>query len=334
LHCFQYGRQKSEELENICEEVFYYPRKTGFFSNLSLLPYIIKTRRSKTLLNNLLKDEDPILFEGLHSTYYLKHQDLRNRIKIVRAHNIEHRYYFKLFKAEKKPAQKLFFIIESFKLLLAEKRLNYANYIAAISETERKYFTQKYENVILLNAFHSNDEIDIIKGRGEYILYHGNLSVPENIKAAKFLLDKVFTEIEYPIIIAGKRPSRELIKKVSAHPNVKLISSPGKEEMRELIRNAQANILVSFQNTGIKLKLIESLFLGRHCVANSIIIGKSGLDELCEIGNSPAEIIIQIKKILETNFDDNYIEIRKRFLENYRNEKNAGLIIEKIKEKK
>ena len=27
LHCFQYDRKPSKELENICEQVYYYPRK-------------------------------------------------------------------------------------------------------------------------------------------------------------------------------------------------------------------------------------------------------------------------------------------------------------------
>lgn len=230
--------------------------------------------------------------------------------------------------------QKLFFIMEAVKLFFAEKRLKFASSVAAISEIERKYLIKKHENVFLLNPFHSNYEIDIQEGRGEYFLYHGNLSVAENIKAARFLMEKVIPEIEFPFIIAGKRPSRELTKKAAAYPNLKIVSSPGREEMRELIRNAQANILVSFQDTGIKLKLIESLFLGRHCIANDIITGNSGLDELCEIGNSPAEIIIQLKKILETDFDETHIEIRKRFLERFRNESNAVLLVNKLKENK
>jgi hypothetical protein len=332
LHCFQYGREKSSELEKICKKVYYYPRISGFLSNLSFQPYIIKTRRSSELLNNLLKDESPILFEGLHATYYIKHKELRSRIKIVRTHNIEHKYYYKLFKAEKKPFQKVFYLVESFKLFFAQKRLKYADGVAAISRTELKYFIDKFTNSYLINPFHSNENIDIKPGRGDYILYHGNLSVAENVKAVKFLVEKVFMNIDFAFIIAGKRPSRELARKISAYQNVKLVSSPGPEEMRELIQNAHANILVSFQDTGIKLKLIESLFLGRHCVANKTIIGNSGLDDLCEIGNSPAELSIQIKKILDTDFNDNHIEIRKRILENFRNEQNAGLLISMIVE--
>ncbi len=53
LHCFQYGRLPSDELESLCETVNYYPRKSGFLHLFSSLPYIISTRQAKELLENL-----------------------------------------------------------------------------------------------------------------------------------------------------------------------------------------------------------------------------------------------------------------------------------------
>jgi len=67
LHCFTYGRQKSPELDLLCEKVFYYERITGFFSNLSFLPYNVKSRRSSVLEENLLADQHPILYEVLNT---------------------------------------------------------------------------------------------------------------------------------------------------------------------------------------------------------------------------------------------------------------------------
>ena len=54
LHCFEYGRPHSEELESICETVRYYPRKTGFLSHISFKPYVVSSRKSDELLNNLI----------------------------------------------------------------------------------------------------------------------------------------------------------------------------------------------------------------------------------------------------------------------------------------
>lgn len=330
LHCFRYSRREAHELEKICEHVYYYSRKTGLVSNMHFLPYIIYSRRSSELVRNLRKDKDPLIFEGLHSSYYLKHKDFKKRLKIVRAHNVEHLYYFKLAGSEKGLRKKTFFLIEGIKLFFAEKRLNHANYIAAISKKELEYFSRKFKNVFLLNAFHSNEKVDIIPGKGDYLLYHGNLSVAENINAVNFLLENVFNKIDFKIIVAGKDPSGSLSKKINKSDNITLISSPGPEEMKSLIRNAQANILVSFQETGLKLKLIESLFTGRHCIANKKITGDSELIDLCETANTAAEIVIQTKKIIDSEFSEDQIAFRKKVLSIYENVQNARLLAEKI----
>ena len=88
LHCFQYGRSKSKKLNAICSKVYYYKRNSWKNPFLNSLPYIVCTRKSSELLDNLLKDESPILFEGIHTTFYLRNPEIKNRFKIVRMHNI------------------------------------------------------------------------------------------------------------------------------------------------------------------------------------------------------------------------------------------------------
>src|ERR1035437_7431390 len=88
LHCFSYDREPSPDLEQYCYETHYYPRKTGLFSALTWKPYIVFSRRSDKLLGMLLKDDYPILFEGLHSCYYLSHPSLKNRLRVYRESNI------------------------------------------------------------------------------------------------------------------------------------------------------------------------------------------------------------------------------------------------------
>jgi hypothetical protein len=101
LHCFEYGRERSIELNKYCASVNYYHRKTNIFRWLSLKPFIVYSRRNNQLLKNLLNDQFPILFEGLHTTYFLDHKLLKSRLKIVRAHNIEHEYYEGLKRQER-----------------------------------------------------------------------------------------------------------------------------------------------------------------------------------------------------------------------------------------
>ena len=74
LHCYEYKRNHlhSQELEDICYSVDYYNRQDNVFKMISTLPYIANTRYSERLVDNLLKDDYPILIEGLHSSMLLR----------------------------------------------------------------------------------------------------------------------------------------------------------------------------------------------------------------------------------------------------------------------
>ena len=324
LHTFTYERPPAQELEELCTRVYYYHRKTGWQSQFTTKPYIIHSRRSQELLTNLAADPHPVLFEGLHTSYYLNHPNLSAKLRIIRMHNIEHEYYRELAKSARGLRDRIFFRIESGRLKRAEKVLHSADEIAAISRSDKDYFEQKYGNAFLLNPFHSYDKVSIQPGRGEYLLYHGNLSVAENVEAALYLIEKVFSRIGFPVIIAGKNPVDKVVRAIIPHNNIRMVPSPDEMEMNELIRHAHANILVTFQETGIKLKLIESLYAGRFCVVNGTMVKNTGLEELCEIGNSPAELVIRIRQILHTSFDEQKIWNRIQGLKEYDNALNAA----------
>ena len=156
----------------------------------------------------------PILFEGLHCCYYLNDARISHRTKIVRAHNIEHHYYQNLAKVERNIFRKYYFINEAIKLKKYENVLNNADGIAAISKNDSIYFSKKYKNVKLISAFHANNKVEIATGFGSYALYHGSLEVGENNEAALYLVNKVFNDIDIPLIIAGNKPSKELTQAV------------------------------------------------------------------------------------------------------------------------
>jgi hypothetical protein len=66
LHCFTSGRVEQPILKTLCEEVYYYPRRTGHKGFSHQLPYIVCSRSNPELLERLLQDEYPILLEGVH----------------------------------------------------------------------------------------------------------------------------------------------------------------------------------------------------------------------------------------------------------------------------
>ena len=332
LHCFEYGRTASKELEDICENVYYYKRKMSKQFLFSSIPFIARTRASEDLMQNLLQDDYPILFEGLHCCYHLADSRLKYRLKIVRSHNIEHDYYKNLAKVEKFFFKKKYFIAEAKKLEKFEQVYKKANIILAISQADSKTLNDKYTNTICVAPFHRNTNVDIIATAKGFCLYHGNLEVGENNEVALFLVNEIFSKTTIPLIIAGRNPSRELSKVVSLCNNIELKANKSTEEIDELIKTAQINILPTFQATGIKLKLIAALYNGKYCIVNSPMVSNTGLETLCVIKDTPAEMNAAVEDLIDRVFDEEDLNNRKEILlNNFSNKFNAEKIMELLK---
>ncbi|WP_163713916.1 glycosyltransferase [Mangrovibacterium lignilyticum] len=331
LHCFEYNRPRDPELEKLCHKIFYYPRQTDFKAQLSVLPFIVKGRNHPELLQNLLSVTAPILFEGLHACYFLVHPLLGAYKKIVRTHNIEHQYYFNLYNSETTFYKRCYYAIESLRLKLFESKLKHAQHILAISETDTTYFQDQFETATFIPPFHPFRELSCEKGYGDYVLFHGDLSVTENQKAVKYLIRKIFSEITLSFIIAGKNPPEWLVKMVKDIPHISLVENPSRQKMDQLIHDAQICLIPAFQSSGMKLKLLASLFGGKHCVTNSIMVQGTDLKNLCHIADTPQEMIQTIQKLIELKFDKEDIHRRKLKLETfYSNDVNAQKIIEHL----
>lgn len=331
LHCFAYGRQPSAELQALCKTVSYYPRKNKYLSQFSGLPFIVSSRRSEILLEKLLKNDYPILFDGLHTACYINHPALADRKKYVRLHNIEHQYYLTLARHESNIIKKLYFTIESIRLKRFEKALLNATRVLPISAPEHDYFNNKYHNSVLIGPFHPFNLPEIQTGSGDYILYHGDLSVNENSVISELLISNVFSKIDYNCIIAGKNPPAGIKRAITGHTNIRLISDPGNEEIIKLINNAHINILPALSNNGLKIKLLYALFAGRHCLVNSVMTEGYNLAELCNIADTWEDMAEKISQLMQLPFTVEMVRQRGRILsENYNNDSNADLLIDLI----
>ena len=326
LHCFEYNRKPEKKLEEICFTVDYYPRKNNLKTHLSIRPYIVGSRTSADLENNLLKDQYPILFEGLHTCHLISDKRFAKRFKIYRESNIEHQYYFHLFKAGKGIKNKAFFYIESMRLKNFQQYLRYADLMLVVSEEDRKYLKKTFpsKRIEYMPSFHKEDGVFMKEGRGDFALYHGKLSVPENEQAATYLIKEVW-DISMPqLIIAGHKPSPALGMLARGKKNIRIIPDPSEEKMFELIRDAHLHIMVSFQPTGLKLKLINALYNGRFCLVNKNMVAGTQLAALCLIADSPDELREKAMSCFGEEFTEEMIQARLMFLENnYSNKKNC-----------
>lgn len=328
LHCFHYGRGKSPELEKYCTSVHYYPRSTSAFQLFSSEPFIATSRRSNELLRVLAQSDAPILFEGLHCCAYVAHPLLKDKRKLVRTHNIEHDYYRALGRVEKKWSKRQYFNREAGKLEKFESVLNHAQHILAISPADAAQLSGRYKNVHQVMAFHPNEEVNIREGKGNFAFYHGNLEVGENNEAALFLVNEVFKDFDYPLVIAGNNPSSELVNACARLNNVTLRPNISTSEIDELISTAHVNILPTFQATGIKLKLLAALMRGRHCIVNSPMVANTGLEAGCRIREDAAGMREELKMISDAVFSHADIEKRKLILDDrFSNRRNAEKIL-------
>lgn len=333
LHCFEYGKGQQSELNKYCETVTYYPRKTGFLPHLSSLPYIVKSRTSKHLKTHLLKNDFPIIFEGLHSCFLLSDPVFTERLKIVRNHNIEHHYYNGLASIETSILKKKYFKEEARKLKRFEPILKNADICLAISETDCAYFKKKYPKTktLFIPGFHANETTTINPGKGDYVLYHGNLSVIENVNAAKFIIERLFKDLNLPLKMAGLKPSKELIRLIKDYPTIELIQNPTDEEMNVLIRNAQINLLYTEQATGLKLKLLNVLYQGRHCIVNPKMVEGTSLGKLCFIEQNSTDLKQIIRSTFELEMSQDEIDSRAFLLDReYSNESSFQKIIDTV----
>jgi len=321
LHAFTYGnRLEKSELQKYCSEVYFYPRKKKLSDFLfSKLPFIVKSRDNKALLANLALNDAAILFEGLHSCYYLNHPSLRNRKKLVRLHNVEWKYYSALAKNEINFFKRIFFNSESRKLKAFESRLDESEHLLAISKLEENYYHKKFSQTAYIPAFHQFEKMNEVKIKEEpFALYFGNLSVSENEKAALYLADKVFnTSIKTPLIIAGKSPTSKLRAHIKKYANIKLIENPSSLELQKQIESAKMVLLPTFQNTGLKLKLLNALYNARHIVVNDAMLPLSDLKQTVELANSVQAWQEKVEELSHRNFTDDMLTIRKNLCAQY-----------------
>jgi hypothetical protein len=100
--------------------------------------------------------------------------------------------------------------------------------------------------------------------------------------------------------------------------------------MEDLIRNAQINLVLTRQSTGIKLKLLHALFRGRHCLVNPPMLEGSGLGDLCTLIRDRKELGEQLARLMKIPVPESAVLRRKKALKEYSNRAGAEKILRLI----
>lgn len=333
-HCFYYKGHNppAKELEKYCDKLFYYERKKSLFKLFfSRLPYIVTTRNNAELLINLFANPGPVLMDGIQCTYWLLHEDIHHKGILFRANNIEHEYYDSLANEEKNLLKKWYLRSEAKKLRNFEWQLRHADAILCVAKQDIPHFEQ-YSKTYHIPPFLDDSEhgdLQLMSGIGDFVLFQGNLSVRENEKAAEHIIQSIAPLTKHKIIIAGKDPSASLLKSAENMKHVQIIASPPQEKMAELIGTAQVNLLMTFQQTGIKLKLLHALQSGKHIIINSKMEDGDIFGQMCEVIDDSKEVVNRIDQLMQIEFSPAMKAERDlKFNAIYANDKKANQIIE------
>lgn len=333
-HCFYYdgNNPPADRLNLFANKVYYYHRKKHVGKLvMNKLPFIVATRNDKKLLENLAADNSPIIFSGLQSCYFLNHDKLKNRVKLVRTHNIEHEYYRGLASVEINKLKKQYFLWEAKKLEKFEKELKHAQAILSIAKMDMPHFKQFGTTYHSPPYFRFKKRQNNFEATPLYGLFQGNLSVGENIETVQFICKHIVPNTKHHIIIAGKNPSKEVVQMCSKFDNLQLIANPEQSKMNELIENAQVNLLFTNSQTGIKLKLLHALAIGKHIIINSKMDDSGLFKQLCNIEDNPTKIFEHFEKFMNQPYTAAEFERREKlFSETFNNEKNAAKTLQII----
>lgn len=305
LHCFVYGPfGPHDALREVTREVYYYPRITWPAIMAPGTPYIVSSRKNPILLARLQKDEVPVLFEGIHTTGYA--EEIGNRKKLLRAHNIEHHYYNELAKDSQR-FRYLFFQRESLALQYYEmQRASIFDHVFCISGHDHQWYSKQKAKCDFLPVFHGHEEVKIEMGKGEYFLYQGDLSIESNQKAILELIEHGVHDISLPIVVAGKSGGRTFEEKLTKYPNLKREQNVSEGRMHELVCQAQGIIIHSRHSSGMKVKLFPALYHGRNILANNNSLTGTGIDKGLEVytGFDELKTILQSVANKEFTSDD------------------------------
>ncbi|WP_162127637.1 glycosyltransferase family protein [Flavobacterium phycosphaerae] len=256
------------------------------------------------MIQNITAVEAPILFEGLQSTMLLHQMDCRSK-KFLRLHNLESNFYAGMYRSETHWVKKMMYYFEIGKYKKYEKQLSHFKHVFTLSVYENEMVKSWADNVSYVPVFHGNTKINNLSEKGEYALYHGDLRLPDNKKAVQFLI-QLFQKIpDYTLLIAssnGKDFVEQQLKNVS---NIAFVTIENEQHLELLLAKAHINVLLSFQQSGTKLKLVNSLFKSRFCLINKNMVDDESLVQLCELANTETEFLAKINELKNKPYLEN-----------------------------
>lgn len=267
----------------------------------------------KRLLQRTIKEKgfDLIQLEGLYLTPYLK--SIRNSFDgpiTMRAHNVEHHIWENLAREEENKLKKWYFNLLSDRLATVEKKIcKKVDALVAISNPDMEWFIKNNFNkpaiTIPAGYFPNTSLRDIEQQENPTICYIGALDWLPNTEGLYWFIDWVWPRIqaEIPDIefhIAGRNASEELAERLMVERNI--IFHGQVADSAEFLSKFPVMVVPLLSGSGIRVKIIEGMFLNRAIVTTSIAV--KGIDathnEHLLIADSPEVFAISVCNLVNS----------------------------------
>ncbi len=257
----------------------------------------------------LLKDQyDIVQLEMLYMTPYIK--VIRNNSKakiILRSHNIEHLIWKRMTDSAKNPLKKVYFSLLTRKLKNYElSSMNEVDGIAAISNKDAEFYRQNGCQVPVseipfgldLSTYHSSFH----EAEFPSLFHIGAMNWMPNAEGVKWFIDEVWPLIlsNFPglkFYLAG-RMMPDWLQNLKIQ-NIIVLGEVA--DAREFIRSKSIMVVPLLSGSGIRIKIMESMAMGKAIVSTKI--GAEGIGYTIGnnllIADTPGEFLDAIKKCIE-----------------------------------
>lgn len=300
LHCFVKQAVVDKSFDtSVCTRIYFYPLKQKLLHPLRSKPLSVLSRTDEELLKNILEHPAPVLFESSKTTAIATVLRSKNYKVYLRLHNLEADYFKGLAQSETRPLMRWMYRRESDKLFAYEQNMwSGFERVFTLSHHEQTVVLHRGGNAVFVPIFHGNETLTATPGKGDFVLYHGDLKTADNRKVVWFLLD-VFKKLPHVSLVIAAGQGLDMYQKaVSDMPNVRLQSFQSQAELIQLMNAAHISLSWSFQQSGTKVKLLNSLFHARFLIVNPMVVDDAQLVQECDVCQTAAELIQMIHRLM------------------------------------
>ncbi len=227
-----------------------------------------------------------------------------NTKTVVHFDNIEYDAALSYYADKKNPINSIKRIIDQLVTKNDEKKsIRYSDHLFFLSKRDSNRAKVLYKNQTKYSIW----PVTLKQGKPleiqetKTIVFLGTLSYGSNLKALEWFLEKVWSEInlECKFIIAGNKPTKELINRISGDSQISLYADFN--DLADIIPQSSLLIAPVYWGAGMKVKVAEALSYGLHIIGTDEAF--VGYDELVLSNslikaNNPNEFITGISQYL------------------------------------